>query len=227
VRLLRKKPQTFDIQVHDMVVRVQASPDYLEESRAAALSFWDQLNAYATGHAAFRNAKEPVDVPDEAPAIIRAMAQASRSAGVAPMVTMQGAMTDHVGRFLARSVSELRVSSGGDAFVVAKKPVKLSVLRRADGGGVSIVLHPRSGGVGVSTLVGNRRASDLHIDGMAVIAESCMVADAALEAMQIILSKPGSMKRGLAHLQRIAGVVGGVVIQGSDIGVAGGVEIAG
>jgi ApbE superfamily uncharacterized protein (UPF0280 family) len=226
VRLLRKKPQTFDIHVHDMVVRVQASPDYLEESRAAALSFWDQLNAYATGHSAFRNATEPLEVPDEAPPIIRDMARASRSAGVPPMVTMQGAMTDHVGRFLARSVSELRVSSGGDAFVVAKKPVKLSVMRRADGSGVSIVLHPRSGGVGVSTLVGGRKASDLNIDGMAVLAENCMVADAALAAMQIILSKPGSMKRALTHLQGIAGVVGGVVIQGSDIGVAGGVEIA-
>jgi hypothetical protein len=44
--------------------------------------------------------------------------------------------------------------------------------------------------------------------------------------MQIILSKPGSMKRALTHLQGIAGVVGGVVIQGRDIGVAGGVEIA-
>lgn len=226
MRLLRKKPQTFDIQVHDMVVRVQASPDYLEESRAAALSFWDQLNAYAIGHSAFRNATEPVEVPDEAPSIIREMAKAGRAAGVAPMATMQGAMTDHVGRFLSRSVSELRVSSGGDAFVVTKKPVKLSVLRRADGSGVSIVLHRRDGGVGVSTLVGSRRASDLHIDGMAVLADTCMVADAALAAMQIILAKPGSMKRALAHLQRIEGVVGGVVIQGSDIGVAGGVEIA-
>jgi hypothetical protein len=34
------------------------------------------------------------------------------------------------------------------------------------------------------------------------------------------------MKRALTHLQGIVGVVGGVVIQGSDIGVAGGVEIA-
>jgi hypothetical protein len=142
------------------------------------------------------------------------------------MLTMQGAMTDAVGRFLLRSVSELRVSSGGDAFVVTKKPVKLSVLRRADGSGVSMVLHPRSGGVGISTLVGNRRASDLRIDGMAVMAETCMAADAALAAMEIILSKPGSMKRALAHLRRIDGVLGGVVIQGSDIGVAGGVEIA-
>jgi ApbE superfamily uncharacterized protein (UPF0280 family) len=226
VRLLRKKPQTFDIQVHDMVVRVQAAPDLLEESRAAALSFWDQVNAYATGHAAFRTATEPVDVPDEAPPIIRDMARTARSAGIAPMLTMQGAMTDHVGRFLMRSVSELRVSSGGDAFVVTKKPVKLSVLRRADDSGVSIVLHPRNGGVGVSTLVGDRRPSDFHIDGLAVMAQTCMAADAALAAMRIMMARPGSMKRALAHLRSIDGVIGGVVIQGRDIGVAGGVEIA-
>ncbi|MDP9241802.1 MAG: hypothetical protein M3O84_01340, partial [Actinomycetota bacterium] len=133
-----------------MILRVQASPDYLEESRAAALSFWDQLNAYATGHSAFRNAKEPIEVPETAPEVIKEMVRASRHAGVGPMVTMQGAMTDQVGRFLARSVSEVRVSSGGDAFVVTKKPVKLTVYRRADGSGISVVLPPLAGGIGVS-----------------------------------------------------------------------------
>jgi ApbE superfamily uncharacterized protein (UPF0280 family) len=142
------------------------------------------------------------------------------------MITMQGAMTDHVGRFLARSVSELRVSSGGDAFVLTKKPVKLSVLRRADNSGVSVVLHPREGGVGVSTLIGSRRSAELAIDGLAVVADTCTLADAALAAMQTILAQPRSLKPALAHLRRIPGVHGGILIQGTRIGVAGAVEIA-
>src|SRR5436305_5335315 len=93
VRLLRKKPQTFDIQVHDMVVRVQASPDYLEESRAAALSFWDQLNAYALGHPAFRNADGAIDVPDTAPPVNQEMIREARYAGVGPRVSKHGALT--------------------------------------------------------------------------------------------------------------------------------------
>jgi uncharacterized protein len=209
-----------------MILRVQASPDYLEESRAAALSFWDQLNAYATGHPAFRNAKEPIEVPETAPEVIKEMVRASRHAGVGPMVTMQGAMTDQVGRFLARSVSEVRVSSGGDAFVVTKKPVKLTVYRRADGSGISVVLPPRKGGIGVSTMPANRRAAELGIDGLAVVASTCTVADAALAAVQTILAQPRSLKRALAHLRGIEGVRGGLVIQGDRIGLAGGVEIA-
>jgi ApbE superfamily uncharacterized protein (UPF0280 family) len=226
VRLLKRKPQSFDIQIQHMVLRVQASADYVEECRAAALSFWDQLNAYATGHPAFRNATEPVQVADTAPEVIREMSRAAGSAGVAPMTTMRGAMIDHVGRFLGRSVSELRISSGGDAFVVTKKPVKLSVLRRTDGTGISVVLHPRNGGVGVSTLSGDRRAAELGVDGLAVLASSCTVADAALAALQTILAEPRSLKRALAHLERIDGVMGGLVVQGTQIGVAGGVEIA-
>src|SRR5438876_530705 len=101
-----------------------------------------------------------------------------------------------------------------------------SLLRRADGSGVSVVLHPRRGGVGVSTLVGGRRTAELGLDGLAVVGETCTVADAALAAMQVLLAKPRSLKPALAYLQQIQGVQGGIIIQGSRIGVAGGVEIA-
>src|SRR3970040_2708298 len=47
VRLLKRKPRTFDIQVQDVVLHITARTDLDEESRAAALSFWEQLEAYA------------------------------------------------------------------------------------------------------------------------------------------------------------------------------------
>jgi hypothetical protein len=46
VRLLKRKSRTFEIQVQEMTLHIQAATDVDEESRAAALSFWELLHTY-------------------------------------------------------------------------------------------------------------------------------------------------------------------------------------
>ena len=50
MRLLRRKTKSFEIHVQDLVLRITADDDFAEESRAAALSFWEQLQSYAMKH---------------------------------------------------------------------------------------------------------------------------------------------------------------------------------
>ncbi len=128
MRLLRRKTKNFEIQVQDLVLRITADDDLAEESRAAALSFWEQLQSYALRDPAFRESKRAIAVPADAPDIVREMVQAASDAGVGPMFTFQGAVTDQVGRFLSRLVSEVTVACGGDYFIVTRKRMKLSVL---------------------------------------------------------------------------------------------------
>ncbi len=224
MRLLRRKPRSYEIQVQDMTLRITASTDFNEESRAAALSFWEQLQAYALRNPDVRTSKRPIPVPEDAPAIVREMVRAAAVAGVGPMFSFQGALTDHVGRFLARSVPELTIACGGDYFVVTRKRVKLTVHRKLDGETLSVVIEPSRVGVGVSTTLGlGRRAA---VDGLAVVASSCMLADAAAAGVQALVTKPNGFGAALNYLRRIDGVLGGMVVVGERIGVAGGVEIA-
>ncbi len=206
-----------------MVLHISAGTDFNEESRAAALSFWEQLHAYALRNPEIRTSKRPIGVPDDAPAIVREMVASAARAGVGPMFSFQGAVTDHVGRFLAQQVHELTVSCGGDLFIVARKRQKLTIHRKPSGEAIGIVVPPHRTGVGVSTTLGRGRAP---VDGLAVIAESCMLADAAAAGVQAILPKPDGFRLALAYLRRVPGVRGGIVLQGDQIGVAGGVEIA-
>lgn len=221
--MLRRKPRTFDIQVQDLVLHISAGTDFNEESRAAALSFWEQLHAYALRNPEVRTSKRPIEVPDDAPAIVREVVEAARAAGVGPMFSFQGAVTDHVGRFLAQEVREVTVACGGDLFIVARKRQKLVVHRRESGEAISVVIEPRAEGVGISTTLGRGRIS---VDGLAVVARSCMLADAAAAGVQAILPKDDGFHLALAYLRRVPGVQGGMVVQGNRIGVAGGVEIA-
>jgi ApbE superfamily uncharacterized protein (UPF0280 family) len=222
VKLLRRKARSFDIQVQDMTLHVIAGADANEESRAAALSFWEQLHAYTLRNPEIRTSKRPIQVPADAPAIVREMAEAARSAGVGPMYSFQGAVTDYVARYLARDLNEVTVSCGGDYFILARKRQKLTI-GRGRSGTIAVVVHPLPDGVGISTSVGRGRAT---IDGLAVLASSCMLADAAAAGVEAILPKEDGFALALEYLRRVPGVHGGLVVQGDRIGVAGSVEIA-
>jgi uncharacterized protein len=224
VRLLKRKPRTFEIQVQDMTLHIQAATDVDEESRAAALSFWEVLHAYSIRDPAFRESRRPVKVSEEAPEIVREMAATASSAGVGPMFSFQGAVTDHVGRFLAREVNEVTVNCGGDYFIRSRRRQKLTVVRRP-GSPVAIVVPATREGVGISMASGNGNGR-ADVDGMAVLAESCMLAGAAAAGVQAILGKDDGLRMALAYLKKVPGVIGGVVFLGERIGMAGGLELA-
>jgi ApbE superfamily uncharacterized protein (UPF0280 family) len=115
------------------------------------------------------------------------------------------------------------VACGGDYFIVARRRQKLTVHRKPTGEGIAVVVQPRPEGVGISTSLGRGRSA---VDGLAVIATSCMLADAAAAGVHAILPKPDGFRLALAYLRRVPGVRGGVLVLGDRIGVAGGVEIA-
>jgi uncharacterized protein len=222
VKLLRRRPTTFDIQVHDLTLHITAPDDYAEESRAAALGLWEQLQSYAMRHPEFRQSKRPLQaVAPDAPQIVREMVAAAGSASVGPIFAVRGAVVDEVGRLLAGQASELTVGCGGDYFVVTKKKMKIAVKRRG-GKPLTLVVRSERSGLGVSTV----QSTDGGPDGLAVLAETCMLADSAAAGVQALMSKPDGFTRSLIYLRQVPGVRGGVVMSGDRIGVAGSVEIA-
>src|SRR5438105_15960234 len=92
----RKKTGSFELQVQDLLLRITAPEEYSEECRAAALSAWEQLHAYSLRHPEFRSSKTPVDVPDNAPGIVKEIAAAPTAPGVGTASTTQGAVCEHV-----------------------------------------------------------------------------------------------------------------------------------
>ena len=223
MRLLKRKARSFEIQVQDMVLHVTAAADLNEESRAAALSFWEQLHSYTLRNPAITTSKRPMEIPEDAPAIVREMVVASGKAGVGPMYSFRGAVVDHVGRHLARDMDEVTVTCGGSLFVLARKRRKITVRSPSGDGSVAVVVEPRRGGVGAATASGREIP---ELDALALLAESCMLADAAAAGVKAILPKPDGFRSALAYLRKVPGVFGGVIVQGQRIGVSGGVEIA-
>jgi ApbE superfamily uncharacterized protein (UPF0280 family) len=225
VKLLRRRAKAFEIQVQDLTLHITAPEDFAEESRAAALSFWEQLQSYGVRDPEFRSSKRALTrIASDAPPIVQEVVSAASAAGVGPMFSFRGAVVDSVGRLLGEQTGDVTVSCDGDYFIKAKKRMKVAVRRRG-GEPLTIVLTPEKG-IGLSTTLGRGRGG-AGPDGLAVIGQSCMLADAAAAGVQACLRKPDGFGMALHYLQRVPGVSGGVVVVGDRIGVAGGVEISG
>ncbi len=225
MKLLRRRAKSFEIQVQDLVLQISAPEDYAEESRAAALSFWEQLQSYGLRYPAFSQSKRPLDrITADAPDIVKEMGRSATSAGVGPMFTFRGAVVDQVGRFLAEQLNEISVACDGDYFIKSRKRMKLGV-KRHGGEPITVALKPARSGVGVSTTLARGRGGG-GPDGLAVIADTCMLADAAAAGVQALLGKAGGLAQALQYLREVPGVHGGVIVTGVDIGLSGGVEIA-
>jgi ApbE superfamily uncharacterized protein (UPF0280 family) len=225
VKLLRRRAKTFEIQVQDLTLAITAPEDFAEEARAAALSFWAQLQAYGVRDPDFRSSKRALTrVASDAPPIVQEVVSAASAAGVGPMFSFRGAVVDSVGRFLGGQTGDVTVACDGDYYLKAKKRMRVAVKRR--GGEPLTIVLGAARGLGLSTTLGRGKGGG-GPDGLAVIAQSCMLADAAAAGVQACLQKPDGFGMALHYLQRVPGVTGGVVVVDERIGVAGGVEIAG
>ena len=158
MRLLRRKTTSFDIQVEDLTLHITAPDDYrggVACAGAVVLGAAPVLRAAQPGVPASRSGRCAACAED-APPIVREMVAASNDAGVGPMFTFRGAVTDQVGRFLAGSLSEVTVSCDGDYFIQTKKRMRLAV-RRHGGEPIAVAVEPVRGGIGVSTTLGRGR----------------------------------------------------------------------
>jgi ApbE superfamily uncharacterized protein (UPF0280 family) len=115
------------------------------------------------------------------------------------------------------------IVNGGDYFIATRKPSKLTVYQGDSP--MSVVIRPELCPIGVFTTMGNLNSPAETAEGVVVLAESCMLADAAAAAVLAILRRPESFAGALAFLRKLKGVHGGIVLHEDRIGVAGGVEI--
>jgi ApbE superfamily uncharacterized protein (UPF0280 family) len=226
--LLGRKATHFDVPVQDVVLRVTGPEDLYEEARAAGMQFWEQVQSYAIRNPSFRQGRSPVEVGEDAPPIALQMARQAALAGVGPMATLRGALTEFVGRTLLRSAAELVVSSGSSHFVATRRRARMVVHPGGRGGeGLALVLRPELGPHGVHTTSGRLVLPGRAADGVVVVARTCILADAAAAGAAALLSRSPSLRAALAYLQQLPGVIGALVVREERIGVAGSLELVG
>jgi uncharacterized protein len=223
--ILRKRLEHFDVPVQDMVLRIVGSEDLYEEARAAGMLFWEQLQSYAVRHPGFQASKRPLEADDTAPPIVREMAEMSAIAGVGPMYTFPGAMAEFVGRRISEQMPEVTVSCEQSHYVVTRHRSRLGLNADPPYDGLGVLIRPDLDPHGIHMKLGSGKRG-VPAEIVVVMADSCILADAAAAAAGAIMRKFDGLKIALGYVKGLPGVHGAVLIQGRNIGVTGGLELA-
>src|SRR4030042_4455115 len=107
----------FGVTVKETDLYIRASSNLEAEATEAIIKCRTPLEKYIKSHPLFLHSIEPFSVEEDAPVIVRDMAQAASIAGVGPMAAVAGAIAEAVGKYLLAHTIEVIVENGGDIFM--------------------------------------------------------------------------------------------------------------
>lgn len=219
----------FEVVHRETDLFVAAASDLADVALQAVKAVRHDLEAYVLAHPWFMESLVPVPIEDDAPDIVRSMAEAAERTGVGPMAAVAGAVAEAVARILGSRSPEVIVENGGDVFIVTSKErrVRLDAGESALSGRVAIRVGPAPEGVAVCTssaTVGpSLSLGSAH--AATTVARSGALADAAASVLGNLVHAPQDLPGALERVARIEGILGAVAVVGDTIGAAGGIEL--
>lgn len=188
-----------------------------------------ELRRFIAHHPRFLYSLVPYDVPENAPPLVRAMADAARACGVGPMAGVAGAVADAVGKYLLSHSGEVLVENGGDLFIASRRE-RLVGLFAGDSpfsGRLALRIPPCEEGMGLCTSSA-RVGPSLSLgraDAAVVLADDAVTADAAASRLGNLARRPEDIAQALREVLTLPRVRGAMLILGEELGVAGEVEL--
>jgi uncharacterized protein len=187
------------------------------------------LEKYIEQHPSFLTSLEPFPVSEDAPRIVKAMAEAASRVGVGPMAAVAGAIAEMVGRELLAFSPEIIVENGGDIFIKSNTSRLVGILA-ADSpftGRLGIEIEGSETPLGICTSSGTvgHSLSFGQADAAIALSASTALADAAATAIGNLITSAEDIPRGIEFAKGIDGLKGAVIIKGDKMGVWGEVKL--
>lgn len=211
----------------DLYIRAQGN---LEEAAIKAINKYRKpLEAYITRHPLFLHSLEPFAVENNAPAIVKEMANAARIAGVGPMAAVAGAIAEAVGRDLLAYSPEIIVENGGDIFVKSLKKRLVGIYAGSSPftGKIALEIEAEDTPLGICTSSGTVGPSlSLGVaDAVITLAPSAALADAAATAVGNHIMSAEDIDIEIEQAGEKYGLTGLVIIKDDRIGLWGKVKL--
>ncbi|HID10337.1 MAG TPA: UPF0280 family protein [Candidatus Latescibacteria bacterium] len=221
---------SFRVMMGESDLWIRADEDLSSEALSALREARRQIAGYIRRDPAFLKSLIPHPVQEDAPPLVRKMAEAGEKAGVGPMAAVAGAIAEYVGGRLSRLSGEVIVENGGDVFLSIARPRKVGIWagNSSLSGKVALEVTPEETPLAVCTSSGTvgHSLSFGKADAAVAMAESGPLADAVATALGNRVQKPEDIRRGMEWAMGIKGVRGVLVIVGDRMGALGIVRLA-
>lgn len=218
----------FDVIIKETDLHICAARDLKDLAEDLIVrARWD-LEGFIRQHPRFRETLTPFDVPENAPEIVRRMADAGHVARVGPMAAVAGAIAECVARGLASVSPEVIVENGGDIYLMGTED-RTVALWAGDSGvkGLGITVGKGLLPVAVCTSSGKIGHSESFgsADAVTVLARNGALADAMATALANRVREPEDINRAIEAARGVHGVLGLLVSIQGHLGAWGNVHL--
>ena len=192
---------SFNVTVKETDLYIRASRDLQLETREVVIRERAALEDYIQRHPGFSVAMTPYPVKDNAPSIVREMAEAAEKVGVGPMAAVAGAIAERVGRALLEFSPETIVENGGDIFLKSRKKRTVGIYagKSPFSDRLALEFKPSETPLGICTSSGTvgHSLSLGKADAVIVLAPCTALADAAATAIGNLIKEEADIAQGL------------------------------
>jgi uncharacterized protein len=206
-----------------------ASVNLESKARKAVLKYRAILKKYLSTHPVFLTTLEPYRVEENAPLIVKDMAECGEQAGVGPMAAVAGAIAQYCALDLSKYTPELIIENGGDIYIHSHSERLLGIFagQSSLSGKIGIVIPAKETPLGVSTSSGTvgHSLSFGKADAVVILAQTATLSDAVATAIGNIVFAPPDIATGIQKAQKIAGVKGVLIIKDDKMGIWGDLQI--
>ncbi len=220
----------FDCVVKETDLRIGATKVLREETLRAVEKVRAELEEYIRSDPRFVGSLVPLDPKPHAPALVKWMCVAARSAGVGPMAAVAGAIAEVVGWELLKYSPEVIVENGGDIFIKTRSVRKIGVYAgpSALSDKVAIEVWPEDTPLGICTSSGTfgHSLSLGRCDAAVILASRAALSDAVATATANRVQSEEDVQAAVEFASAIPGVSGVLVIKGETLGAWGQVRLA-
>ncbi|MFC2004047.1 UPF0280 family protein [Chloroflexota bacterium] len=220
---------SFNVTVKETDLCIRASRNLKSKALKLVLKYRDIIERYIEWHPSFLTALEPLPISDNAPHIINAMLESARKAGVGPMASVAGAISEFVGTELLAFSPEVIIENGGDIYLksLGKRIVGIYAGKSPLTGKISLEINGEDTPLGICTSSGTvgHSLSYGEADAVAVLSQSATLADAAATAIGNLIKQPSDIPGGIEFAKSIEGLKGILIIKDDKIGLWGEVKV--
>lgn len=218
----------FAVRVRESDLFICAEADLSGPAEELLADVRRDLEDYIAAHPRFGTSYAPVDVEEDAPAIVRQMASAAQRANVGPMAAVAGAVAEHVANGLAERSPNVIVENGGDVYIGGGRERVVALW--ADRPGVDLIglkipaeLQPvavctSSAKVGPSVSFGSA-------DAVTALAHDGALADAVVTALANTVHTADDVPRAVEAAKRVPGILGVLVTIDGHVGAWGSIHL--
>lgn len=221
---------SFEIKLKETDLHISAEKDLSNEAMEAVKIYRKDLEDFIERHPVFKDTFKPYAVPDDAPQIIKDMAEAASRVNVGPMAAVAGAIAERVGRDLLKLSKQVIVENGGDIFIETSVPRSIGIFAGSSplSNKIAINIRPEQTPLGVCTSAGTVGPSVSlgAADAVVVLSKWAALADAAATAIGNRVHQKEDIDQALKYAQEIEGILGVLIIKEDKMGAWGEVDIA-